>query len=371
MLLVNQPKIPKNAELYLKDCLRSTWISSEGKYINKFENAFAKYIGTKYASTTNSGTTALHLALLALGIGKNDEVLLPALTIGSCYFAIWYTGAKAIPIDSEPNTYNINPKLIESKITKDTKAIMVVHLFGHPCKMDEILKIASKYKLKVIEDAAEAHGAEYNGNKVGGLGDIGCFSFYSNKLVTSGEGGMVVCNNKKYYNEINRLKSLNFFPSRKFTHRAIGYKYVMTNLQAAVGLASLEEISHSIKKKMEIVKQYNAELIDIPGITLPSQEPYGKSVYWMFAILVKKNIFGISKRKLMLILRKKYGIQTRDFFFPPQIAFKTMKMFQNQSFPIAEQISKQGMYLPSGVGTKISEIKTVCKAIREISLEYR
>ena len=247
MILVNQVQIPKNAKKYLVDCLDSTWISGQGKYVDKFEQKFAQYIGKKYAVSTNSGTSALHLALMTLDIRAGDEVILPALTIGSCFFAIWQTGATAVPVDVLPDTYNIDPELLEKAITKRTKAIMLVHLYGQACDMKKIVKIAKQHHLKIVEDAAEAHGARYGKKKLGTFGDLACFSFYANKLITSGEGGAVLTNSQAQYEKMKRLKNLNFAPKKRFTHLGIGYKYEMSNLEAALALASLEEARASFR----------------------------------------------------------------------------------------------------------------------------
>lgn len=366
MILVNQVKIPKNAKKYLNNCLDSTWISGQGKYVELFEQKFAKYIGRKYAVTTNSGTSALHLALLALDIKMGDEVILPALTIGSCYFAIWQTGAKAIPVDVLPDTYNINPVLIEKAITNKTKAIMPVHLYGQACAMDEILKIAKKYKLKIIEDAAEAHGASYKNKKLGNFSDLSCFSFYANKIVTTGEGGAALTNNKKIYEKMKDLKSLNFTKHKRFIHQGIGYKYEMSNLEAALGLASLEEIDKNLSFKDKMANFYDQQLKNIPGIIIPQRKAKSKSSYWMYAILINKYQFGINKRKLMEILNKKFNIQTREFFYPPQIAFKKINLYTNENFPIAKKLSAQGLYLPSGLGNTMEDFKKVVIAIKQI-----
>lgn len=239
---VNEPLIAKNATKYVLDCLETGWVSSAGTYIEKFEKAFAKYLGVKHAITTTSGTTALHLALLTLGIGSGDEVIVPTLTMIASVNSICYVGAIPVLVDSEPETGNIDPKKIEEKITKKTKAIMPVHLYGHPADMDKIMEIAKKYKLAVVEDAAEAHGAEYKGEKAGSFGKINCFSFYGNKIVTTGEGGMVVTNDDKLAERARSLKDLAHSKKRRFLHEELGYNFRMTNMQAALGLAQLEEI---------------------------------------------------------------------------------------------------------------------------------
>lgn len=365
MIPVNKPTIPKYAKKYLNECISSGWFSSEGPFVERFEREFAKYLGVNYASTTSSGTAALHLAILALNIKKGDEVILPALTIGSCYFAIWYTGATAIPVDIDPATYTIDPTLIEAKITKQTRAIMVVHLFGHPCDMDPIMKLARKYKLAVIEDAAEAHGALYKGKKVGSIGDIAIFSFYANKIVMTGEGGMVVTNNKACIDRVNKLKSLNQSET-KFIHDGIGHNYLMSNMQAAVGLASLEEIDASIIKKRSVAMLYQSRLSEIPGLTLPVEKSWAKTVYWMYAVRIKASEFGMSRDKLMQLLLEKYHIQTRTFFYAPKTAFKKLHRFQRQRFPIAEQVEQEGMYLPSGLGNSLYDLQQTCEALLSI-----
>lgn len=361
---VNRPAIPKNARKYLNQCVSEGWFSSEGPFVKRFEDSFARYLGVSYASTTSSGTAALHLALMALGVGPGDEVILPALTIASCYFAIWYTGAKAVPVDVDPEIYCIDPRLIEAKITKRTKVIMVVHLFGHPADMDPIMKIAKKHRLKVLEDAAEAHGAEYKGKKAGSIGDIAIFSFYANKIVTTGEGGMVVSNNKKYIQIINKLKALNHSKTR-FIHDGVGYNYLMSNMQAAVGLASLEEITVSIAKKRAMAKIYHNTLASIPSLTLPIEKSWAKSVFWMYAVVLM-NKSTLSRESLMKKLSESHGVQTRTFFYSPKTTFKKLRYFQNSNFPIAKNLEQNGFYIPSGLGNSSSEFLSVTKALLNV-----
>lgn len=363
MIPVNRPAIPKHAKRYLDTCASSGWFSSEGPFVKRFEEAFATYLGVPYASTTSSGTAALHLALLALGVGPGDEVILPAMTIASCYFAIWYTGAKAVPVDVDPDIYCIDPKHIEEKITKRTKVIMAVHLFGHPCDMDPIMAIAKKHNLKVLEDAAEAHGAEYKGKKVGSIGDIAIFSFYANKIVTTGEGGMVVSNNRRYIETVSKLKSLNHSKIR-FIHEGIGYNYLMSNMQAAVGLASLEEISLSIRHKRAMAALYSKRLTNIPGLIVPTEQPWATCVYWMYAVRVSPELSKLSRNKLMRALRAKNGIQTRTLFYSPRTAFKALGYYQNSHFPVAEALEKTGLYLPSGLGNTMAEFRKVTEVLR-------
>jgi len=362
---VNRPSIPRKANAYLSECVKSGWFSSEGPFVRRFESAFARYLGVKYSSSTSSGTAALHLALMALGVGPGDEVIVPAMTIASCYFAIWYTGAKAAPVDVDAETYGINPELIKKAITKRTKAIMVVHLFGHPCDMDSIMTIAKKHKLKVLEDAAEAHGAEYKGKKAGSIGDIAIFSFYANKIVTTGEGGMVVSNNKKYIDKINSLKSLNHSKTR-FIHEGIGYNYLMSNMQAAVGLASLEEIETSLKKKLAMAAHYTKQLKNIPDIILPIEKPWAKNAYWMYAVTLNHKT-KTTRDRLMKTLMTNYGIQTRTFFYSPRTAFKKLGLYKASRFPVAERLEKAGFYLPSGLGNSPKEFAKTALALSKIT----
>lgn len=362
MIPVNRPSIPRNSRKYLNECTRSGWFSSEGPFVKKFEQSFANYLGVPYATTTSSGTAALHLAVMSLGIGKDDEVIVPALTIASCYFAVWYTGAKAVPVDVTEDTYTLDPQLIESAITTRTKAIMVVHLFGHPCDMDPIMNIARKYKLAVIEDAAEAHGAEYKGKKVGTIGDVGIFSFYANKIVTTGEGGMVVTAHNDVITRARKLKSLNHSDNR-FIHDGIGYNYLMSNMQAAVGLASLEEIETAIEKKRKMAALYTNRLAKLQGIILPIEKPWAKCVYWMYAIRVKPILAGFNRDALMEMLWNTYRIQTRSFFNSPKTAFPGMKQFENLTLEKAELFEKEGFYVPSGLGNSRREFFSVIKSL--------
>jgi len=366
MIPVCTPLLGKNETKYVMDCLRTNWISSSGTYIKKFEDAFSQYCGVKYGISTTNGTSALHLALATLDVGPGDEVIMPTFTIVSTAFAVIYCGGKPVFVDSEPDTWNIDAEKIEEKITKRTKAIMSVHIYGHPCDMSKIMKIARKYNLWVIEDAAEAHGAEYKGKKVGGIGQIGCFSFYGNKIITCGEGGIVVTNNKKIADRCRRLKNLSFLESKRFWHLEIGFNYRMTNLQAALGFAQFEQIEKLIEKKRRNAQIYNSLLVDVPGLTLPKERKDSKNVYWMYSLLVEKEF----RMRRELLMKKLYeeGIDTRTFFIPmhQQPIFKKMGLISKDRYPIAEKIGKCGLYLPSGNGLKKSEIEFICDTIKKI-----
>ena len=342
-----------------------------GNYIAKFENLFAKFCDSKYGVSTNSGTTALHLATKTLDIRKGDEVLVTTFTNMASIFSILYVGAKPIPIDIDEDTFNIDPKLIEKKINKRTKAIMIVHIFGHPVDYSAISLIAKKYKLLVIEDCAEAHGAEYKGKKVGSLGDAGCFSFYANKIITTGEGGMVVFNNKKLAEKAKNLKELSFGKVDKFQHNDIGFNYRMTNLQAAIGCAQMKKIKKIINKKRLISAYYKKYLKDISIINLPVEKYYAKHVYWVYHVTLNVNYKNI-RNKIMNELMKK-GIETRETFTPfdMQKYFIRKKIVKSKICPIADKASLTGFYLPSGVELKEEDVKFISKILIKILKKNR
>lgn len=365
MIDVNTPVLTPNATKYVMDCIRSGWISSAGSYIKRFEEAFARYIGVRHAITATNGTAALHLAITGLEFSKGDEVIMPDLTIISCPFSVLYEDATPVFVDVDPVTLTIDPNKIEEKITKRTRAIMVVHLYGHPADMDPIMKIAKKYHLPVIEDAAEAHGSLYKGKKVGGIGTIGIFSFYANKIVTTGEGGMVVTNNKRLADRVRLLKNLAHSPKRRFWHEKIGFNYRMTNISAAIGLAQLESIDTYLEKKKWMAKEYKKALRGIPYLVLPSEQPWATNVYWMYALTLTKKA-PITKNALRMRL-KDLGIDTRDFFFPlhTQPILKPYNK-RNDRFPISTSASRRGFYIPSGLALTKEEIQRVAGALRKI-----
>jgi len=361
------PTLQDNEWRYLKECVDTNWISSRGKFIEEFENKFAAYIGMKYGVATTSGTTAIHLALASLGIKKGDEIIIPAFTMIGSVYPIIYCGATPVLVDSELETWNIDVSKIEEKITKNTKAIMVVHIYGHPCDMDPVMKIAKKYNLYIIEDAAEAHGAEYKNKKVGSFGDISCFSFYANKIITTGEGGMLLTNDEKIYERAKILKDMAFIKERRFLHYEVGYNYRMTNMQAAIGLAQLERIDEYVEARRRNAKLYNNLLKDIEGITLPPEKEWAKNVYWMYSILVDKEKFGISRDELMKKLEEK-GIETRPFFIPmhQQPIFNKMELFRGEKYHIAKKLSQEGINLPSSSSLTRKEIEDIVQIIKTL-----
>ena len=362
MIHVCTPFLNGNEEKYISEAMKTNWISSSGKYISLFEKAFAKFCGVKYGIAVTNGTVALHLALVALGMKKGDEVIMPNFTMIASANAVCYTGATPVFVDAEPDTWNIDTKKIEGKITSKTKAIMPVHLFGLPCEMDKINELAKKYNLKVIEDAAEAHGAEYKGKKCGNLGDIACFSFFSNKIVTTGEGGMVVTNDKELADKCRYLKNLCFGERRDYIHNDIGFNYRMSNLHAAIGLAQTEKADEYVKLRINNNKIYKRELGKNKEVIFQKQQPSTINSCWMNAILLK----GIDRDKLMDYLKEK-GVETRLLFtgMNKQPCLEKFGCNMDGEYPITEWITKNGLYLPSSSELKEEEIVKICNLIKE------
>ncbi len=363
IITVAQPALIGNEKKYVADCLKSTWISSIGKYINKFENEFAKFCNVKYAAACSNGTVGLHLTLLAMGVKPGDEIILPTLTYIATANAIVYCNAKPVFVDSDPETWNIDPNKIEDKITKKTKGIIVVHLYGHPVDMDPIRKIAKKHDLFIVEDAAEAHGAEYKKKKVGSIGDIGVFSFFGNKIITTGEGGMVVTNSKKIDGKVRLFKGQGVSSKKRYWFLKVGYNYRMTNIQAALGLAQLEKIDTHLATRRKIANLYFENFKDVKEyISLPVEKHWAKHVFWMFTILLKDNV-KISRDKFMLKLQKR-GIETRPIFYPIHLLppYKNGK----ESYPRAEKISERGISLPTHAGLTAKDISYIAHQVKSI-----
>ncbi len=360
MIPVCEPLLVGNEEKYVLDCIRSGWVSSAGRYVEEFEQQFAEYCGCRYGVSTTSGTTALHLALVSLGIGKEDEVIVPTLTNAACVFAVLYTGATPVFIDCEPAAYTMDAWLLESLVTSHTKAVMPVHLYGHPCDMDRVNEVAKRHDLDVIEDAAEAHGALYKGKKVGDFSDVACFSFYANKVMTTGEGGMVVTSDRAVCDRARRLKDLAHDPKRRFYHTDIGFNYRMTNIQAAIGLAQLEKIDEYVGMRRANAASYTARLAKSCDVTTPVEMWDSLSSYWMYAILVKDKTTRDGLRRHL----EEKEIGTRTFFIPmhQQGIFRE---YSKGKFPVADNASARGLYLPSGTGLTNEEIETVCDAVEE------
>lgn len=372
MIPVSEPLLGKEELKNIKDCIKSGWISSKGSYIERFEEEFSRFCGVRYGVTTTNGTNAIHLALAALGVGKNDEVILPTFTMIATAYAVLYTGAKPVFVDCENETWNIDVSQIADFVNSKTKVLLPVHIYGHPVDMDPLRDIARKHKIFIVEDAAEAHGAEYKGKRCGSLGHLGCFSFYGNKIVTTGEGGMVVSNSKRLLEKLRSLKDLGHSPKKRFLHFEVAYNYRMTNMQAAIGLAQMTRVESLIEKKRKIAHLYHKYLKDIEGIKLPVEKSWVKNVYWMYSILVEDD-FGITRDELMLKLAEK-GIGTRAFFVPmhAQPVIKKLNIIdKKRRYPVADYISKRGLYLPSGLTLKKEQIIEVCNEIKEIQRKMR
>jgi perosamine synthetase len=358
---VSEPTITEKEIEYVTQAVKSGWISSLGEYVNKFEEEFAKFVGTKYALTVANGTVGLHLALVSLGIKEGDEVIIPDLTFIATANAVKYTGAKPVFADIDIETWCISVEDIERKITRRTKAIIPVHLYGHPADMNPIMEIAKKYNLYIIEDCAEAHGAEYKGKKVGSIGHCGVFSFYGNKIITTGEGGMITTNDEKLYEKAKYLRDHAMSKEKRYWHTEIGYNYRMTNIQAALGLAQLERIYEIIQKKRQVFEWYKEGLKDLEGIKLNPEKEWAKNVYWMVC-LVNKN-FDEERRNDFMIKLKEKGIDTRPFFYPCSM----MPMYKQDNFinPASYDLYKKGINLPSGYNLTIEDVSYICKTIRD------
>ena len=347
----------KEIEL-VNECMVSGWISSSGKFVNEFEESLAKYIGVKHAVSCSSGTSALHLILMAYGIGIGDEVIIPSLTFIATANAVTYSGAKPILIDSDIETWNIDESKIESAITKNTKAIIPVHLYGHPANMDSINKIAKKYNIKVIEDAAEAQGALYRARKVGSLGDASTFSFFGNKIITTGEGGMVVTNDSIIAEKCRLFRDHGMSTTKRYWHTVLGYNYRLTNIQAAIGVAQMSKIDSIIAKKKWIASEYNKHLRSLKGVTLPPNMEWADNVFWLYTILVDFN------RNKLITKFKKNGIDSRPVFYP----IHTQPIYQNGLvLPVSEKISNCGISLPSSPNLNGEDILKICRIIKSVT----
>jgi len=368
MIPVCEPTLKGNELKYVTNAVKTGWISSSGQFIKSFEDKFSEYCNANFGVSCSSGTAAIHLAIESLGIGKSHEVIIPDFTMIAACNSVIYSGARPVLVDSERKTWNIDPGLIEDKINEKTKAIMVMHTYGHPCDMDVINKIAKEHGLYVIEDAAEAHGAEYKGKKIGSLGDVACFSFYANKIITCGEGGMVVTNNEKIAKKAANLRT-HAFGKNRFMHEDFGFNYRMTNLQAAIGLAQTEKIDELVQSRINNAKAYTKLLKNIKGITTPPKASWAKNVYWMYGILVEKN-FKLNSIELQEKL-KENGIDTRAFFSgmhkqPVYQGKNELFPDTSGSFPISEELEEKGLYLPSSSHLTQNEIEIVVNVIRDV-----
>jgi perosamine synthetase len=362
---VAAPALVGREREYVLDCLDSTWISSSGRYLERFESAFAEFCGVDHAVSCCNGTVAVHLALLAQGIGPGDEVIVPTLTYVASANPVVYCGARPVFVDVEPRTWNIDPERIADAITPRTRGIVVVHLYGHPCDMDPILALAERHGLWVIEDAAEAHGATYRGRVAGSMGALATFSFYGNKIITSGEGGMVVCSDAGLAQKVRQLHGQGQDPARRYWFPMVGFNYRMTNIEAAIGLAQLERIDWHTSRRREIAGWYREELAGEDGLELSPEEPWAQSAFWIMCAVLDEERFGPRDEAMRAL--DEAGIETRPFFYP----LHTLPMYREGSageeFPVAEDLARRGLNLPSSAMLTRAEVSRVCAALRNLA----
>jgi perosamine synthetase len=354
-----------NEKVYVNECLDTTWISSRGEFISRFESAFAELCGVSHALTCMNGTAALHLALLGLDIQPDDEVIVPTLTFVASANAVVYCGGTPVFVDIEQETWNLDIDQLEAKITPRTKAIMVVHLFGHPVDMDPIMEIAKQHNLYVIEDAAEAVGAEYKGKRVGGIGHVATFSMYGNKIITTGEGGMVTTNDPALARRMLQLRGQGQDFERRYWFPMLGYNYRMTNVQAAIGLAQLEKAEWHIGRRRENAAWYTELLRDYPQFQLQPEKPWAKNVYWINSIVLPED-FSLSRDETMEA-HGKQGIETRPFFYPMHILPMYQSGSAGRSFPVADSIAARGMNVPSGADLTRDEVAYVVEQLVKLA----
>jgi perosamine synthetase len=364
---VNQPLLDGNEKKYLAECIDTGWISSEGPFVKRFEDKFAARVGRKHAIAVTNGTAAIDAAVEALGIGPGDEVILPTFTIISCVVQVVRSGATPVLVDSDPLTWNMDVSQIEAKITPLTKAIMVVHIYGLPVDMDPVLELCQRYGLKLIEDAAEMIGQTYRGKPCGSFGDISTVSFYPNKHITTGEGGMILTDDDDLAEQCRELRNLCFKPGKRFVHDRLGWNLRMTNLQAALGVAQLERLDEFLEKKRWIGRRYNELLAILHGLQFPLvQTDYADNLYWVYGLVLDDSV-GFDAEETMKRLAK-LGVGCRPFFCPmhQQPVLRELGLFEDESYPVAERMYQSGFYLPSGIALTEGQILWVASALNEV-----
>ena len=361
---IMEPNLAGNELAYVIDCIKTNWISSQGSYVAEFERKFSEIVGGGEALAVSSGTAALHLALVSLGVGSGDEVIVPDLTFAASANAVIHTGASPVFVDVSDHTWTIDPGKIEAAITEKTKAIMPVHLYGHPCDMDPIMAIAKKKNLLVVEDCAEALGAEYKGRAVGLFGDAGCFSFFGNKLITTGEGGMVLFKNSGNSDRVRILRDHGMSREKHYWQLEAGYNYRMTNLQAATGVAQLERFDVILDKKLSLMDLYQKALSRCPGITLPPKFPWAKNVFWLYTILLDENEYGQRDEVIRKFLLN--GAETRPVFYPLHQMPPYSRFTKGQSFPVSDALSRTGLSLPSSASVTQEEVNSIAAILAQI-----
>jgi perosamine synthetase len=362
MISVNEPLVGAREIELVTDCLQTGWISSEGRYLAEFESRWAAYCGVAHGVACANGTVALELALRALDLQPGDEVIVPSFTIVSCAQAVLYNGATLVLVDCDPRTFCLDLDQVEAMISPRTRAILPVHMYGHPVDMDRLSALARPRGIVVVEDAAEAHGATYKGRRAGSLGDLACFSFYANKIVTTGEGGMVVTSSDAHAARLRTLRNLAFRPERRFHHTELGFNFRLTNLQAAIGVAQVERIERSLAHKRWMASAYTRALSRHAALQLPVEEPWATNVYWMYGVVLADEL-PVDAAGFAALL-KEQGVMTRPFFLgmheQPALAGRFRGVGR---YPVTERLARRGLYLPSGLTLTEAQLATVCDAV--------
>jgi perosamine synthetase len=368
MIPVNEPLITESEIKNVMECLQTGWISSAGHFIEDFEKGWAQYCGMPHGIAVANGSLALSAAMACLELEPGDEVILPSFTIASCVNAVIEAGLKPVLVDCDPETWCMDVTQVAQKITPRTRALMPVHIYGHPVDMDPLLDLAKKHNLFIVEDSAEAHGAEYKGRKCGGIGQVSCFSFYANKIVTTGEGGMVLTSDLQIAERLRSHRNLCFRPPRRFYHTEMGHNYRLTNMQAAIGLAQMQRIEEHIAHKRWMANAYQERLADLTMIRLPVERSWAKNVYWMYGLVLAKD-FGYDATEFARRLAAE-GIETRPFFLGmhEQPVYHDLGLFVGEHYPVTEWIARQGLYLPSGLTLTEGQLEQVCTGVRKVLL---
>ncbi|MDQ3118441.1 MAG: DegT/DnrJ/EryC1/StrS family aminotransferase [Verrucomicrobiota bacterium] len=375
MIPVNEPLLAGRELDYVSECVTTGWISSAGRFIDQFEKGWATYCGRKYGVAVCNGTVSLQAAVATLDLQPLDEVIMPTFTIISCAQAVVSCGGKPILVDCEPRTWTVDVTQVEAKITPRTRALMPVHIYGHPVDMDPLMKLAKKHGLVVIEDAAEVHGAEYlsqragpdaNWRRCGSFGEMSSFSFYANKLITTGEGGMIVTDDPALAKRLASLRNLCFQPQQRFYHEELGFNFRMTNLQAALGVAQMERMEEIIAQKQWMGRAYTEALQDIEQLELQVTEPWARSVYWMYGVVLKEDA-RMDAVEFARRLRQR-GVDTRPFFLGmhEQPVFHQRGWYRDERYPVAERIARRGLYLPSGLALTSSQLEQTAETVKQV-----
>lgn len=365
MIRVNEPTLGERELELVADCVRTGWVSSAGLYLDEFERRWAEYCGMKHGVAVSSGTAALDVAVSCLRLQPGDEVILPSFTIISCAQAITKHGALPVLVDCDSETWCLDVDRVAARITPRTRAVMPVHMYGHPADMDSLRELADRHGLALIEDAAQAHGAEYKGRRCGGLGDIACFSFYANKIITTGEGGMLLTDSDAWAEHARAYRNLCFQSDRRFYHEDLGENYRMTNLQAALGVAQLDRVDEIVAHKRAMAAAYAERLASCESLQLPVERDWARSTFWMYGVVVRDEAGSAADVAKALLVR---GVETRPFFLGmhEQPAFHRVGLFEGEEHPVTEMLARRGLYLPSGTALTVSQVEQVAAHLNEV-----